>query len=42
MHLKIEHNANITHHPADGATDGVGLELTVEATCDLVHLQPIL
>lgn len=28
-----------THHPADGATDGVGLELTVKAPGHLVHLQ---
>lgn len=28
-----------THHSADGATDSVGLELTVEATSHLVDLQ---
>lgn len=28
-----------THHSADGATDSVGLELTVEATSHLVNLQ---
>lgn len=28
-----------THHPADGATDGVGLKLTVEAPGYLVDLQ---
>lgn len=28
-----------THHPADGATDGVGLELTVKAPGHLVDLQ---
>lgn len=34
-----------THHPADGATDSIGLKLTVEAPGHLVHLweaeQPI-
>lgn len=28
-----------TYHPADGATDGVGLKLTVEAPSHLVHLR---
>lgn len=27
------------HHSADGATNGVGLELTIEATGHLVNLQ---
>lgn len=30
---------DLTHHPADGTTDGVGLELAVEATGHLVDLQ---
>ena len=29
----------LTYHSADGATDGVGLELTVETTSHLVDLQ---
>lgn len=28
-----------THHPADGATDGIGLKLTIEAPSYLVDLQ---
>jgi len=28
-----------TYHSADGATDGVGLELTIEASGHLVNLQ---
>lgn len=31
-----------THHSADGTTDGVGLELTIEAAGHLVKLQRIM